>query len=126
MKICAFVILSLIFLAWLPYAAALPSAINTHCMRSSDCNEPFESCERHTCTHKSVLPFGAQECIGVVVLALLLVLSSAGGTGGGVIIVPILMSLFQFETKSAIALSNFLVFCSGVTRYVTNYRARHP
>ena len=100
--------------------------MNTHCTHSSDCNEPFETCEEHSCTHKSILPFGLQEFFGVIVLAFLLILSSAGGTGGGVIIVPILMSLFQFETKSAIALSNFLVFCSCVTRYATNYRARHP
>ena len=105
---------------------ALPSALNTPCVSTDDCNEFFEYCEQRVCVHKSFFPVHGLEIGGLFVLAIVMLLSNAGGMSGGIIIMPIVMSFFQFETKSAIALSNFLVFVSCLTRYATNFNTPHP
>ena len=46
--------------------------------------------------------------------------TNTGGLGGAGIIVPVMMGLFRFDAKNAIALSNFSAPCSGVVRYLSN------
>ena len=73
-----------------------------------------------------MFPIEYLEFIGVVVLAAVIAASNAGGIGGGGIIVPICLSFFQFDTKSSVALSNFLIGTGALTRFILNYRLKHP
>ena len=52
--------------------------------------------------------------------------TNTGGLGGAGIIVPVMMGLFRFDAKNAIALSNFSAPCSGVVRYISNLGQPHP
>ena len=55
-----------------------------------------------------------------------MMLCTIGGIGGGGAVVPLLMSFFKFETKEAIAISGFSIFVCSLTRYIFNYRQKHP
>ena len=51
-----------------------------------------------------------------------LTFTNTGGLGGAGIMVPIMMGLYRFDAKNAIALSNFSAPCSGAARYCANMR----
>lgn len=60
------------------------------------------------------------------IVMLIVTFTNTGGLGGAGIIVPVMMGLYRFDTKNAIALSNFSAPCSGVARYLLNMRQPHP
>jgi uncharacterized membrane protein YfcA len=59
-----------------------------------------------------------REFFGVIVLSIAIALSNMGGIGGGGVVVPFTMSFFGFNTKEAIAISGFSIFCSALVRYI--------
>mmetsp|Transcript_8356 Transcript_8356/g.13969 ORF Transcript_8356/g.13969 Transcript_8356/m.13969 type:complete len:115 (-) Transcript_8356:841-1185(-) len=52
--------------------------------------------------------------------------SNMGGIGGGGILVPIIIAFFRFDSKNAIALSNFSIFLSSLIRFFLNSYKTHP
>lgn len=57
---------------------------------------------------------------------MLIALANVGGVGGGGLIIPIIMALFSFHTKEAIAISGFTIFTGSVARFIYSYNQRHP
>lgn len=56
-----------------------------------------------------------------------MLLSNVGGIGGGGIAIPMVQIFFGFDNlKVAIAISSFSIFCSTITRFVYNWKERHP
>lgn len=53
--------------------------------------------------------------------ALLMGLSNIAGIGGGGVAIPLIMALFVFETKPAIALSSFVIFVCTAVRWLYNF-----
>lgn len=60
----------------------------------------------------------------LVILAI--TFTNIGGTSGGGIIIPIAMGLYHFDVKYAVALSNFSIASSGLTRQLTSLGKTHP
>ena len=59
-------------------------------------------------------------------MTILLALANVGGIGGGGLIIPIIMSMFSFTTKEAIAISGFTIFTGSVARFIYSWHQRHP
>ena len=91
-----------------------PSLDGTDCVKY-----PYEMCSEELliCEHKEVFPVLTMEIVGLLLLPVLLAFASAGGVGGGLVIVPIAVSLFQFSSKEAIAVSILLVLETAVIRF---------
>lgn len=53
-------------------------------------------------------------------------LSNIAGIGGGGVAIPIIMAMFKFTTKPAIAISSFSIFLTTLARFIMNFRERHP
>ena len=53
-------------------------------------------------------------------------ISCVGGMGGGGIVIPIAIFFFNFDTKTAIGISNASICVSSIVRYLYNFRAPHP
>ena len=51
---------------------------------------------------------------------------NAGGLGGGGVIVPVMMGFYRFDTKNAVAISNFATPWSAVVRFLKNTHVSHP
>ena len=67
------------------------------------------------------------EILGYVLLPILFAVASVGGVGGGIIFVPLLIGLFRFKTKDAIAMASAIVFESATLRFFTySAYAKHP
>jgi len=73
-----------------------------------------------------VFPVEWTELIGAALLGVTISLCNAAGIGGGGIIVTIAITLFMFSPKEAVALSNFVIFFGCVTRYIRNFKNKHP
>ena len=93
---------------------------------SDDWNTPYETCKNKYCTHKDVFPIEWMELLGAVSLAITISLWNAAGIGGGGIIVTIGIILFHFSPKEAVAISNFVIFFGCITRYLRNFKNKHP
>ena len=52
--------------------------------------------------------------------------TNTGGLAGAGIIVPVMMGLYGFDAKNAIAISNFATPFSAVVRYIAHLREPHP
>lgn len=78
------------------------------------------------CQHKSIFPIYPRELFAIVVIPILLSLFSIAGLGGGGIIIPFSMVFFVFDTKNAIAISNFAIFTCSVARYLYTLDKKHP
>jgi len=78
------------------------------------------------CGHKEVLPVEPIEIGGLTVFALLKGLSNIAGVGGGQVSVPIIMEMFMFTTKPAVALSSFSIFLTTLATFFLNFREKHP
>ena len=99
----------------------------TVCKVDSDCPQnPFLICVHRKCEHKSIFPIYESEFFGIIVLTVLLALANVGGIGGGGLIIPIIMALFGFTTKEAIAISGFTIFTGSVARFFYSWNQRHP
>lgn len=53
-------------------------------------------------------------------------LATAAGLGGGEIVVPVIKILFQFTQSDAAPLSQCCIMCAGITRFIINYKKKHP
>ena len=71
-----------------------------------------------TVGHKDVFPIYPMEFAGILILPALLALSNVAGIGGGGLIIPLIMVLFQFSMKQAIALSGFTIFTGALVRFI--------
>ena len=52
-------------------------------------------------------------------------IANAAGTGGGAAILPVMM-LFKFPMTQAVALTNTAIWVGAVTRYVLDFKEKHP
>ncbi len=57
---------------------------------------------------------------------MVMMLANAGGIGGGAIVVPIIMIFFSFDIKTAVPVSNVLVFVSAFIRFFAAFGEHHP
>jgi uncharacterized membrane protein YfcA len=53
-------------------------------------------------------------------------LSIIAGIGGGGVSIPIMIAMFKFTTKPAIAISNFSILLTTFANFGLNFRERHP
>ena len=99
----------------------------TTCTTDADCpKQPFYICDASLCRHKDIFPIFPLEFAGVIILPVLLGMANVGGIGGGGLIIPFLMTFWGFDTKEAIAISNMTIFVGAITRYLYNYKQKHP
>jgi len=63
---------------------------------------------------------------GIIIFSFIMALSNIAGVGGGGVAIPIIMEMFKFKTKPAIAISSLSIFLSSLTRFFLNFRQRHP
>ena len=92
------------------------------CKVDKDCDQyPYIICKSNVCKHKGIFPIYLSEFLGVVVMTILLALANVGGIGGGGLIIPIIMSMFSFTTKEAIAISGFTIFTGSVARFIYSW-----
>ena len=80
----------------------------------------------HQCKHKTIFPIYPREFMGIIVIPLVLALANVGGVGGGGLVIPIIMALFMFTTKEAIAISGFTILCGSVARFIITVDQKHP
>lgn len=126
------------------------SVLGEHCLYDEDCtSSPYITCQygqgisgdeedddddedeekfesTHTCQHKKLFPLFTKEIIGIIIFVLMAMMSAAAGVGGGSIMVPILLIFFNFSTKEAVALTNGLIFFSGIVKFLLSLRKKHP
>lgn len=99
-------------------------------LNGEDCAEyPYELCDESEmiCVHKDVFPVETLELVGYCLLPILFAVASVGGVGGGIILIPLLIGLFFFTTKDAIATASAVVWGSATLRFVTySAYAPHP
>ena len=67
-----------------------------------------------------------KESIFCLVVIGIVTFTNAGGLGGGGVIVPVMMGLYRFDTKNAVAISNFATPWSAVVRFLKNTDVSHP
>jgi uncharacterized membrane protein YfcA len=95
-----------------------------------DCDGyPWKVCgSRHpgVCGHKQVFPIMGIEAFGIAIFSACMVLSTIAGIGGGGVAMPIIMATFKFTTKPAIGISSFSMFLTTFSRFIMNYKERHP
>lgn len=77
-------------------------------------------------THKDLFPLDSSDIYGTILIALGLMIAASGGIGGGGIVVPLLILVYGFQPKHAIALSNFTILGSSLTNMVLNVVKVHP
>jgi hypothetical protein len=111
------------------WARELGSKVHT-CVVDEDCpRHPFYKCGVHTpgeCGHKKLFPPTGLEIGGYFVFAFVKAMSNIAGIGGGGVSVPILMGMFGFDTKPAVAISSFAIFITTLASFVINFRKKHP
>jgi Sulfite exporter TauE/SafE len=76
--------------------------------------------------HKDLFPLDQSDYLGTALVGIGLMIAASGGVGGGGILVPLLIIVYGFHPKNAIALSNFTILGSSVTNMVLNVYKRHP
>ena len=92
------------------------------CKTDKDCDlYPYIICKSNVCQHKGIFPIYLSEFMGLVVMTILLALANVGGIGGGGLIIPIIMAMFSFTTKEAIAISGFTIFTGSVARLIYSW-----
>ena len=113
---------------WILACLVLLTASQSVCKVDDDCDPPYELCddELGECKHKKVFPLEALEFVGSFVLGIILAFCNAAGIGGGGIVIPICLIFFRFDTTHSIALSNFNIFVASITRFIMNFRTKHP
>ena len=66
------------------------------------------------------------EILGSCLVAIFIPLAIISGLGGGAIVIPMLMFFFKVKQREAIAISTFSIFAGSITRFLVNYKKRHP
>eukprot|EP00347_Sterkiella_histriomuscorum_P016420 403353250 len=108
------------------FDADIVNSVKT-CDQDQECAS-YQICDSdsHSCIHKGIFPVKGVEIGGLITISILMTLCTVAGIGGGGDLVPLLMSFFEFEAKEAVAISGFAIFLCAVTRYIFNFRQRHP
>ena len=100
------------------------------CVVDEDCTDyPWFKCGVKVpgiCSHKKVFPVENLEIGGLFVFTFIMALSNVAGVGGGGVAIPIVMSMFHFTTKPAIAISSFSIFATTIARFILNFKEKHP
>ena len=78
------------------------------------------------CEHKSPFPPQPLEIVGLLVFAFIMALSNIAGVGGGGVAIPLIMVFFHFKTKEAIAISSFTILLTTFSRFILNFKEKHP
>ncbi len=73
-----------------------------------------------------MVPFYWEEAFGTIQLAVELAVSNAGGIGGGESLLPTFTIFFQFRSRAAVALNSCIIFLGALTRFLINFRMKHP
>ena len=76
--------------------------------------------------HKSVFPVYGIEVVGLIIFCAFMALANVAGVGGGGVAIPLIMAFFGFDTKTAIAISSFTIFCCTTARFFLNINSKHP
>ena len=58
--------------------------------------------------------------------AIVKAISNIAGIGGGGVSVPIIMGMFFFNTKQAVAISSFAIFITSIASFLLNFKKKHP
>jgi len=96
------------------------------CQADSDCNEFYEFCtDNNVCKHRLIFPARGIEIAAYFVFALLVTTSNFGGIAGGFGFIS-LMSMFGFDLKTSIILSNAQIVISSIIRISTGLGKPHP
>ena len=53
-------------------------------------------------------------------------LSNVAGIGGSELAIPMVMAMFHFTTKPAIAITSFSIFLTTLGRFIMNFKQAHP
>jgi len=98
------------------------------CLTNEDCNQPYYYCLATTneCMHKDLFPITGFEILGTLLTSMILSLFSIAGLGGGGIVIPFSMLFYDFNTKNAMAISNFTIFACSISRYLYTMDKKHP
>ena len=65
------------------------------------------------------------EFIGCFLIIIMAFISNAAGTAGGGVVIPLIMMFFGWGTKDGIAISNFTVVFTALTRFILEYSKRN-
>ena len=117
-----------IFIFFLLFTEILSSDPEEKCFDFYRCEAPYEFCDfdKGYCVHKNIWPVHSFEIIWMITLGIIMALCNAAGIGGGGIVIPICIILFKFNTTYAIALSNTNIFVASLTRFIFNFKEKHP
>lgn len=77
-------------------------------------------------THKDLWPPEETEVIGYIIMFFVSALANAAGIGGGSIMTPVLVLLFYFETRTAVPLSQVIIFAGAAVAIALKFKNRHP
>jgi hypothetical protein len=89
--------------------------MHRYCQTKKDCEADygtlyeckyFGSLGGNFCSYKNLWPLSWQDGVGSIALLVGCALAAGGGLGGGGIIVPVLVLLFEFPARQAVAISN--------------------
>lgn len=128
--------LALLMVAGSQLATAQLSKVGHACSSDADCVTDWETCQASmpellssandnepttsaTCVHKPQFPMSQVEFGYAFIVIAAITFTNIGGTSGGGIIIPIAMWLYHFDVKYAVALSNFSIASSGLTRQIS-------
>jgi len=94
------------------------------CQASAECPFLYE-CISNSCVHKDLLPPTILELITICFLCVTSLISTIGGVGGGVFFFPILIAVFRFYPKEAVATCLTSVAGILIVRYIMSIPERH-
>ena len=81
---------------------------------------------KNECDREGVFPLTTLDYIGIPCLSILMSLATAAGLGGGEIVVPCIKIFFEFTQSDSAPLAQFCIMMAGITRFIINYRKKHP
>ena len=94
------------------------------CHTSDDCTD-FHICEKNTCVHKDLFPMSLfPEVAAVVAMTIIGGILNTGGSGGGALLSSILIIVFNYSSKDAIALVYSLLFGGNLGNFINIARRR--
>lgn len=95
-----------------------------NCHESTEC--PFlYQCLSNVCVHKDLFFPNILETFTIFLLCITSIISTIGGVGGGVFFFPILIAIFRFDPKEAVAISLTSVAGILTVRYIMSIPERN-
>ena len=71
-------------------------------------------------------PFTIYDYLGIIILFFMAILANAGGLGGGGTLTPFMLLFLDLNIFECVPIANFLGLTAAVTRFVVNFRQKHP